>query len=285
MSWAAHELENYVIQRHVGVRASFLAIAVGAFLPDLFSKIWVYGVTINGRTYGDGGVVFHRDWPGAGFTHSLLFGALFATVVLAATKNRPWALGLLIGQWAHVLTDINDTAGTMLFFPFSTEQVSTGLWKHAGDVGRYGDAEAYYSSPGGIWDLFWVCLVLLNRKVLTAEYFRTVVRVADPRVWNWFESRLRMPERALLALYRGLFFYGAVRAVTWMIWTHAVRDAPWDVSWGGPWWISRVDLSASGWWEAAWSLSIGALLLAAFLAVAWQLVIRRLWLRCAPVSA
>ena len=42
MSWAAHEFENYFIQKHVGLKASFLGIALGAFAPDLFTKYFVY---------------------------------------------------------------------------------------------------------------------------------------------------------------------------------------------------------------------------------------------------
>ena len=32
MSWAAHEFENYFIQKHLGVKASFIAIAAGTSL-------------------------------------------------------------------------------------------------------------------------------------------------------------------------------------------------------------------------------------------------------------
>ena len=46
--------------------------------------------------------------------------------MLSVTRSRAWFLGLLIGQWAHALTDIFDSAGTMLFFPFTTQHYSTG---------------------------------------------------------------------------------------------------------------------------------------------------------------
>ncbi len=38
MSWAAHEFENYVIQRETGKKVSFLDIVLGAQLPDLFTN-------------------------------------------------------------------------------------------------------------------------------------------------------------------------------------------------------------------------------------------------------
>ena len=70
MSWAAHEFENYFIQKHVGVKASFLGIVVGTQLPDLFTKSFVYA--------SDDPAAFHRGWPGVGFTQSLIFGFAFA---------------------------------------------------------------------------------------------------------------------------------------------------------------------------------------------------------------
>ena len=117
MSWAAHEFENYFIQKHVGLKDSFLAVVLGTQLPDLITKSFVYG--------SDDPAQFHRGWPGVGFTHSLMFGFLVAVLVLAITKSRSWAVGILIGQWAHVLTDFADSAGTMPFFPFSTEPVTS----------------------------------------------------------------------------------------------------------------------------------------------------------------
>ena len=125
MSWAAHELESYVVQKHLPVRISYLAVLTGCLAPDMMTKLWVYGSSLGGHQFGASNpAAFHRGWPGLGFTHSLTFGFLIAAVVLWRTQNRAWALGLLIGQWAHALTDVNDSVGTMLFFPFSTTHTS-----------------------------------------------------------------------------------------------------------------------------------------------------------------
>ena len=176
MSWAAHEFENYFIQKHVGLKASFLGIVLGTFGPDLFTKSLVYAA--------DDPAQFHRGWPGVGFSHSFIFGLVFAVAVLAVTRSRSWALGILIGQWAHVATDIADTAGVMPFFPFSTEPVTISMWKHAAAEGRYGDAAAYYSSLGGVWDLFWLVItVTFARVTLRRDYFRSVIVPADPGAW------------------------------------------------------------------------------------------------------
>ncbi len=84
MSWAAHEFENYFIQKHVGVKASFLAVVLGTQAPDLFTKSFVYASNDPAR--------FHRSWPGVGFTHSLIFGFALAVLVLAVPKAAvgPW---------------------------------------------------------------------------------------------------------------------------------------------------------------------------------------------------
>ncbi|HET9443539.1 MAG TPA: metal-dependent hydrolase [Acidimicrobiales bacterium] len=279
MSWATHELENYVIQKHAKTRVSFLAVALGAFAPDLLTKGFVYGVNIGPlHLVSASPVDLHRGWPGLGFTHSLLFGAVAAALVLRFTGSRAWALGLLIGTAGHVLTDVNDTAGTMLFFPFSTVTVTTGMWKHAAYLGRYGDAAAYYSSPGGLWDTLWLGIVLVAaRRTLRADYFRTVVVPSDPHVWAWIHRRFRLPERGLVALYRGLLFYGACRIAAWTIYARFVAKAPWDPSWGGPAYVERIDVSPGSWWSEFRSAAIGAVLLAAFVALVWRLVVRRWW--------
>ena len=270
MSWAAHEFENYFLQRHAGLRASFLGIAVGTLAPDLFTKFLVYRA--------DDPAAFHRGWPGVGFTHSLIFGVVFAVVVLAATRSRSWALGILVGQWAHVLTDVADTAGVMPFFPFSTEPVTISMWKHAASLGPHGDAAAYYSSLGGAWDLFWLVVVLLTaRRTLSAGYFRDTVVPADARVWAWLHRRLHLSERGLLLLYRGLFFYGLGRMVTWFLYARTQARTPLDLGWGGPYYVVGNDLSDAGFVEVAARTAVGGVLFALFLWAAWRLVIRRLW--------
>ncbi|MGQ0804866.1 MAG: metal-dependent hydrolase [Actinomycetota bacterium] len=281
MSWATHELENYFIQKHVGLRMSFLACALGAFLPDLLTKGFVYGFTVGSyKIGGSDPIQFHRGWPGAGFTHSILWGVLVSVLVLAIFRSRNWALGLLIGHVAHVVTDINDTAGTMLFFPFSTDTITTGMWRHAAILGRYGDAAAYYSSPGGVWDMFWLVVVLVfARQTLTKEYFRTVIVPADPRVWAWIHRKFKLPERGLVALYRGLLFYGGCRIFAWTLYARFQAHTRWDVSWGGPDYVERVDLTPGPWTDAFWSALIGAACLAVFLIACWKLFIQRLWNR------
>ena len=87
--------------------------------------------------------------------------------------------------------------------------------------------------------------------MLTREFWRTNVVVADPRTWAWFGKFL--PERGLLALYRATFFYGVTRMISWTLWAHLLAHPtdipgttgpgyPFDFSWTGPWWIAARSL-------------------------------------------
>ena len=273
MSWAAHELETYVIQRHLDVRISYLGVLAGTLLPDLATKMWVYGVSVGGHHVGAADPArFHRGWPGLGFTHSLTFGLVAAALVLWRTSSRPWALGVLVGQWAHALTDVNDSVGTMLFFPFSTAHFSTGMWAYAATEGRHGDAAAYYSSLGGAWDLLWLGIALLSWRVLTADHFRTRVLPTDG-AWLWLQRRFALSDVVLVTLYRAYFLYGACRIVAWTVWAHLVERSPWDLAWGGPWFVERAGHG---------STSVGSLLVATVVGTVGLVVTAAaLWRLCA----
>jgi hypothetical protein len=275
MSWAAHEFENYFIQHHAGARVSFLAVVVGTQAPDLFTKYLVYSSSDVAR--------FHRGWPGVGFTHSFIFGLALAALVLAVTRSRPWALGILIGQWAHVVTDIGDTAGVMPFFPFSIEPVALGMWKHAGAEGPYGDAAAYYSSLGGAWDLFCLAVTLVvARRTPTFDYFRRTIVPADPEVWAWLRRHLRLSTNGLLLLYRGLFFYGIARMSVWFLYARFDARMPLGALWGGPAYLpAGNDLSDAGVVEVLTRTALGAVLFAACGWIGWRVFGRRLWERAA----
>jgi membrane-bound metal-dependent hydrolase YbcI (DUF457 family) len=275
MSWAAHEFENYFIQKHVGTKASFLAICTGTYLPDVFTKHLVY-------QHRSDAAQFHRGWPGVGFTHSLMWGFVIAVLVLAVTKSRGWALGILIGEWAHVFTDVSDTAGVMAFFPFSTDNLTIGMWKHAAAQGRGGDGAAYYSGLGGIWDFFWLLMVVFfAREALRLDYFHRVIVPADPIVWSFLRRRLYLSENGLLVFYRGLFLYGAGRMVVWFLYARFQVKVPWQPVWGGPRYVPGNHLNHGTALEIASRLALGGLAFAAFLYLSWVLVVRQLWQRAA----
>jgi len=278
VSWAAHELESYFLQKHIKAKVSYLAVLLGCLLPDFFTKLPVYGLHIGNLTYLKASfpAKYHRGWPGVGFTHSLAFGVVVAIVVLWRTKNRAWALGLMIGVFAHVLTDTFDSVGTMLFFPFTTQHYSTDMWAYAAQQGRYGDAAAYYSSLGGVWDFFWLLMAVSGFRVFSREYFFSTV-VPNDSVWDWMRNRFDMSERAMVAVYRAYFVYGGCRIFAWFLWARLIDHAPLDWSWGGPYWVQKVSFPAANW--GVWFENTGRGLagMAAALALLWIFVGRRLW--------
>lgn len=279
MSWAAHELESYFIQRHTKWRVSYLAILLGCFLPDLFTKLPVYGITIGRLSLkASDPAQYHRGWPGVGFTHSLLFGVLFASLVLWRTHSQAWFLGLVLGEWAHVLTDTLDSVGTMLFFPFTTQHYSLDMWAYAAQAGRHGDAAAYYSSLGGVWDFLWLVLAISGWRVFTRQFFFGTVVANDP-AWGWLRRRFRLSDRAMLALYRSYFIYGGCRIVAWFIWSRVDAKAPLDWSWGGPYFINAVSFPARSTLSFLVNTGVGAAGLLLLFYAGWLLLVGRLWAR------
>ena len=161
MSWAAHQFEVYAVQAHLPKKmrgkVSFWAIFLGDFTPDFLSKFWVYGFTINGTRYGsDVPHQWHRGFPGMGFTHTLFFGAILTLLIWGWKKNRAFTIGYILGYAAHALTDINDSVGVLLLFPFLFLNFTSETWAYAAtiDGGKYLDAAAYYSSLGLMMDVF-----------------------------------------------------------------------------------------------------------------------------------
>lgn len=257
MSWAAHQFEIYAVQAHLPRKmrgkVSFIGIWLGDFTPDFLSKFWVYGITIGDRHFGSSVPHrWHRGWPGMGFTHTLFTGIVICGLLWLWRRNRALTIGYLLGFAAHALTDVNDSVGTMLLFPFTVMNWTVETWAYAATVdgGKYLDAAAYYSSLGLVMDLFWLVVVLVSWRVLTREYWRTHVVPADPHAWAWL-GRF-MPERALVALYQATFFYGVCRMVAWSTWAHLIERPvidgverfgyPLDLSWTGPWWLDARSL-------------------------------------------
>ena len=283
MSWAAHELESVLLHKHLKVawRISYMAILIGALLPD-FTKLPVYGLNIAGHELlkADNVVQYHRGWPGMGPTHSLMFGVLVAVVVYLLTRSAPWAIGLMLGQWTHALTDTADTAGCMLFFPFTTQQYSIGMYEYSSQMGRYGDAASYFSGLGGVWDFFWLMVLLLvARRALGERYFREHVEPTD-EFWPWLRRRFHAPDLMLRAIFRAYVFYGACRIFGWFLWARFVNpnrgEQYLDWSWGGPGWVTPAPsfVGASTWPGLVGVTVLGAIGVATSTWLAWVLIRR-----------
>jgi membrane-bound metal-dependent hydrolase YbcI (DUF457 family) len=283
MSWAAHELESVILHKHLKVawRISYMAILIGALLPD-FTKLPVYGLNIAGHELlkADNVFQYHRGWPGMGPTHSLMFGVLVAVVVYLLTRSAPWAIGLMLGQWTHVLTDTADSVGCMVFFPFTTQHYSLGMWQYSPQMGRYGDTASYYSGLGGVWDFFWLMVLLLvARRALGERYFREHVEPTD-EFWPWLRRRFHAPDRMLRAIFRAYVFYGACRIFGWFLWARFVNpnrgEQYLDWSWGGPGWVTPAPqvVGASTWPGLVGVTALGAIGVATSTWLAWVLIRR-----------
>jgi len=279
MSWAAHELESIWLHKHMKVawRVSYMAILAGALLPDL-TKLPAYGVKLGNLELVKAAQpwLYHRGWPGVGPTHSLLFGVLVAMIVFVLTRSGPWAAGLLIGVWSHALTDIGDTAGTMLFFPFTTQHYSIGMWRYAAQIGHNGDAAGYYSGLGLVWDVAWLLVVVvLARHALSNRYFHENVETTDP-LWPWLQRRIGAPDHLRRVVFRAYLLYGACRIFGWFLWARMINPLRGvqviDLHWGGPNWVPAAPpfTGATTWHGLIATTAFGIAGVAACTWLAWR---------------
>jgi membrane-bound metal-dependent hydrolase YbcI (DUF457 family) len=241
VSWAAHDLEPYLIKAHLpATKISIVFCLLGSYSPDILTKWAVYGLDFAGhRKLVDDPVKLHRGFPGVGFTHSLAFVALVAGLIFWLSKKRLWSISFLIGGIAHVLSDTLDSVGVMLLFPFSTWHLHFDAWEYVGQAGRQKDAIAYYTSLGGAWDILWVVLLLFTWRRLRTEHFLTHVAPHDP-LWPWLIKRTNTA--AALTLYRASAFFGVASTIAWFVWALFVNDFHPHLDWtpGGPHWAPRI---------------------------------------------
>jgi len=91
--------------------------------------------------------------------------------------------------------------------------------------------------------------------------------------------RFNLPEHALLMIYRGIFFYGLGRMVSWFVYARFDAKKPFEPVWGGPTFAEGVDLSDAGALEVVVRTAIGGVMFFGFIYLCWVLFIRRLWRR------
>ncbi len=123
-------------------------------------------------------------------------------------------------------------------------------------------------------------LVLFGWKALTREFFFTRI-VGDDAAWGWLRRRFRLSNRALLALHRAYFCYGATRIFAW---TFIARfrsgdRAPNDLSWGGPSFVDKAPADWPGWGTFLLNTLRGAALFVIAVWLIWRFLGRRLWER------
>lgn len=239
MSWAAHDLEPYLIRAEFAAKISLPFCIFGSYSPDLLTKWAVYGLDFSGNKHIVADPVqLHRGFPGVGFTHSLLFPVVIALIIWAWSKHRIWAVSFLIGAWAHIFSDTLDSVGVMLLWPLTDWHLHFDVWQYVGQVGRRNDAVAYYTSFGGLWDAFWAAWLLLRWRTLTTAVFVSDVYPRDP---FWPAIRRRFGMAAALTFYRTSAFFGLTSLVAWTTWAIFVNDFHPNFDWtlGGPQWAPR----------------------------------------------
>lgn len=240
MSWAAHDLEPYLLRHHMGAIISIPFCLIGSYSPDILTKWAVYGLDFSGnKPVVDDPIQFHRGWPGVGFTHGLLFPVVVGLLIYWLSKHKSWGISFVLGAWAHSLSDTLDSVGVMLFWPFSDMFVHFDVWQYVGDEGRRLDAVAYYTSLGGVWDAFWAVLLLSRWRMLTTAYFEREIFPSDP-FWPWAKRKVGMV--GCLTIYRTSAFFGLTALVAWTVWALFVNDfhPSFDWSLGGPQWAPKV---------------------------------------------
>ena len=135
MSWAAHDLEPYAIQRHSQLKVAFVPLLIGSYAPDLMTKWFVYGIHLGPWELK---ATTRRSSTAAGRASASRTrsstGSLIGLISGRASAARSGAISFLIGQWAHALTDTGDTVGTMLLFPW-TFHFHLNAWAYAGQTG------------------------------------------------------------------------------------------------------------------------------------------------------
>ncbi len=240
MSWAAHDLEPYLMRLKMGSIISIPFCLIGSYSPDFFTKWAVYGLDFSGtKPVVDDPIQFHRGWPGVGFTHGLLFPVVIGLLIYLLSKKPAWGISFILGAWAHGLSDTLDSVGVMLFWPFSDMFVHFDVWQYVGDEGRRLDAVAYYTSLGGVWDVFWAVLLLSRWRMLTTVYFETKIFPSDP-FWPWAKRKVGMV--GCLTIYRTSAFFAFTAIIGWTTWALFVNEfhPSFDWSLGGPQWAPKV---------------------------------------------
>ena len=121
VSWAAHDLEPYAIQRHTRWKIAFVPLLLGSYAPDMMTKWFVYGIHLG--PVGPEGDATPRSSIAAGRASASRTRSSTApssaSFFWKGFGSKLWGISFMIGEWAHALTDTGDTVGTMLLFPWT----------------------------------------------------------------------------------------------------------------------------------------------------------------------
>ena len=128
MSWAAHQFEYYALR----VTCHSAGWARSASSPSWSAIRRATSSARSGRTASRSAArttdpKSRRSGTAAGRGSADALAAVGLRrcwITYLLTRNRAWTLGVGLGAAAHALTDISDSVGTMLAFPFNTQTFS-----------------------------------------------------------------------------------------------------------------------------------------------------------------
>jgi len=124
MSVTAHLTEQFILKKEF-TKLNSKWLFVGAYIPDGWGLDRLFMAFDKG---------FHRDYV-FGWSHSLLVPLLLALPIRAIFGK--WAFwSFLLSAELHVITDVLDTAGVKLFWPFLDTKYSIGIfpWYDKGTI-------------------------------------------------------------------------------------------------------------------------------------------------------
>ena len=153
MSITAHLTEQFILKKKFS-KFNIRWLIAGSYIPD------GWGIDRFFMFYDTG---FHRDYV-FGWMHSLLLPIIFALPVrFIFGKWSFWSF--LFSIELHILTDVLDTAGVKLLWPFNDIKYSVGIfpWYENGIIA---DLIIYFTTPASlIFELIfliWAFFVIYN---------------------------------------------------------------------------------------------------------------------------
>ncbi|MCK4758064.1 MAG: metal-dependent hydrolase [Thermoplasmata archaeon] len=217
MCWFAHDLEPFALKALFKRKLSLIWLLFGSLSPDLFTKTFIQ--------FGLIPVYQHRH-VGIGITHTFFFGLLVGYIlylIFNKHSTHKYAkivlISFVIGQWSHVVFDMFDTSGCMIFFPFNIELYSFGFWQYGAQLHFWGDLYVFFHSAAIIIESIWLVYAWSHGwQMMTNKYFVKEILIHEKLAWitdkfgEW-TGKARYVARVLYSFY----FVGGLRLPIWML--------------------------------------------------------------------
>lgn len=174
MSITAHYTEQYVLKYYFP-RLNFRWLVVGSAFPNLFLIDRIFMFLIDTK--------MHRDYL-FGHFHTLIVPLACSLLVWWIFGRNP-GLCFLIGSWLHVLTDIFDELGVMLFWPITNTKYAVGIWPWS-DISILYDWHNYFTTPASaLFEIFFlVWAIIVTWKSGKGSFLSKAIAPWKSNPWN-----------------------------------------------------------------------------------------------------